>query len=72
MKNLDKIVELYKAENRLESKELAVKQIIKNSKKCNHIYEVLHKEIIGRVSKQLTVVQRCSKCGDITKNHIIL
>ena len=63
----DKIVEVYKAENRLETKEITVKKIIKESQKCNHKFELVDKTegISGK-----RIIQRCINCGSVRLDKI--
>ena len=62
----DKIVEVHKAENRLDTKESTVKKIIRESQGCNHRFELLDKK--GDVMK--TITQRCVNCGVIRIDKI--
>ena len=62
----DKIVSIYKAEKELETKEQAIKQIIRESQKCSHEFEVLKHE--HRLLT--TIIQRCKKCGIIRQDKV--
>jgi len=57
----DKIVSIHKIENKLETKEQAIKEIIKKSKTCKHKFEVVEKRD-GLIRK---ITQRCVNCGMI-------
>ena len=63
----DKTVSIYKIEKKLETKELAIKEIIKNSvRDCNHTFEVLKTEkAYGQ-----KIMQRCTKCGMLRYDKI--
>lgn len=63
----DRLVEMFKAENRMETKESAVKEMVKRSGKCKHKYELTdkHNTTFGRV-----ILQRCIYCGEIKKDFI--
>lgn len=64
----DKIVSIYKIENKLETKEQAIKEIIKKSnKKCNHEFEFVDKIKDGMRQK---IIQRCKHCGLIKSDAI--
>ena len=62
----DKIISLYKIQNNLETKETAVKEIIKKSKKCEHKFEMISQD--GTVIHR--IVQRCVNCGTIKQDQI--
>ncbi len=67
----DRLVEIFKAENRLETKETAVKEMIKKSSKCKHRYELVDKHWIGTPgsrTSRFVVIQRCAYCGELKKD----
>ncbi len=65
----DTIVEMYKAKSRLETKEQAVKMIIKNNKECNHKFKIADK-IRNRTGSKLTIVQYCVNCGLVKRDNV--
>jgi len=69
--NEDRLVEIFKAENRLETKEIALKEMIKRSGKCNHKYDLVDKKTIGlSANSETIIIQRCIYCGQIKKDSI--
>lgn len=69
----DRLVEIFKAENRIDTKENSVKEIVKRSAKCKHKFEMVEKIRIGLPtsrSSQLNVTQRCIYCGEVKTDSI--
>lgn len=70
----DKIVDVYKARNRIETKELAVKKMIESFAECKHDWERLEKRKYNisqvqsalyktKAGSYMRIVERCKKCG---------
>lgn len=65
--NEDRLVELFKAEHRIETKEMTIKEMINRSGKCKHKYELADKQNVGNGK---VFFQRCIYCGEIKKDFI--
>lgn len=65
----NKITDIYKAEGSLETKEEAIKEMIRTFSKCKHKFEVFEKrkfkryDVIGS-TEYAKVIQKCSICGN--------
>ncbi len=73
----DKIVEIYKAKNRIETKELAVKKMIQKFSECKHKFEVFKERKFRAYQGNLeidyvNVIQRCPICGDLREDLVRL
>ena len=70
--NENRLVEIFRAENSLETKEIAIKEMIKRSGKCKHKYDLVDKKTMGLSSetRKTTIIQRCVYCGEIKKDII--
>tara|TARA_Y100000034_G_C6864979_1_gene394117 strand:+ start:1063 stop:1329 length:267 start_codon:yes stop_codon:yes gene_type:complete len=63
----DKITSLYKVKNNLETKEQAVKELIRKCKGCSHEYEIVNKSVS---SSPIVILQRCVLCGSVREDKI--
>lgn len=84
----NKIIEMHKAKAGLETKEEALKQIVRNKGLCDHKFIVLKEveepyhskdfeetfsDMKENVKKRiLHIIQRCEKCGKIKEDKIII
>jgi len=74
----DKIVEIHKAKNRIQTKEETIKDMIKSFSECNHEFERLEKKPYTKLSvydadkKFIKIVERCKKCAFVRTDDIEL
>ena len=61
---------MFKAENRIETKENAVKEMIKRSGICKHKFELIEKKPSMYSTSKTKIIQRCLYCGDLRKDII--
>lgn len=68
----NRLVEIFKAENTLETKELALKEMIKRSGKCKHKFDLVEKYRVGTSPPnwKMHITQRCIYCGEIKKEIV--
>ena len=68
----DRLVEIFKAENRIDTKENTVKEMVKRSGKCKHKYDLVEKYTIGTQPQtwKKHIIQRCVYCGELKKDIV--
>ena len=69
----DRMVEIFKAENRIDTKENTIKEMIKRSGKWKHKFELVDKHWIGTPNmrtSRFVVTQRCVYCGELKKDNL--
>ena len=70
--NENRLVEIFRAEHGLETKEMAVKEMITRSGKCKHKYDLVEKYRVGTSPPnwKMHITQRCVYCGEIKKDVV--
>ncbi|MBI2101187.1 DUF2683 family protein [Candidatus Woesearchaeota archaeon] len=64
----DRLVEIFKAENRIDTKENAVKEMIKKSGNCKHKFDLVEKSNVPAQYGKIKIIQRCIYCGELKKD----
>jgi len=79
----DRLVEIFKAKERIETKEQTIKKMIESFTECDHDFERLEKKRYKVPTYQALghniqsgdyerIVERCKKCGFVRKDDIKL